>query len=234
MFSNLKVKFKLMLAFGTVIAFIIMVTAVSMNVMFATNSVIKDVHYLLGFSHNRVKNVYNAMMDLDDIGFLLSGDPSAYTDELGREMKKRGEYLNEQCAKLNSDLYPTEVAQMREASKEYADYTDAFLQEVKKGDLASLQKVYRAHLSKNFDIVHRVSYGLDNSLIDKATQSVDSISSSKPIYICLALSIIAAAVALVLALKISSSIVRSLLNSVNEAYAIARGDLSHKITSKSK
>ncbi|MGN1281579.1 MAG: methyl-accepting chemotaxis protein [Succinivibrio sp.] len=233
MFSNLKVRAKMLLAFGVVISFIIMVTAVSMNVMFATNAVIKDVHYLLGFSHIRVKNVYNAMMDLDDIGFLLSGEPDAYTTALEKEMKEKGAILVEQCEKLKGDLYPDEVAQLKEASREYVAYTDSFLSEVKKGDLASIQRVYRSYLSKNFDIVHRVAYGLDNSLIERATVSVDSIASATPIFISLAISLVALCVAAGLALRISSSFVKSLLSSVDEANNIASGDLSREISVKS-
>ncbi|HAH71419.1 MAG TPA: hypothetical protein DCL74_07025 [Succinivibrionaceae bacterium] len=227
--SYLNVKAKMVLSFSLLILFIVIVAAVGLKVMFSNQKVISTVNYMLGTSYSKVEATYNAMMDLDDIGFELSGNPSAYTPEKEALMKERGQRLLDVASKLNKALFPEDITAIVNASKEYVDNTPLFLEKVKAGNLEELQQVYRSYLSKNFDIVHRVAYGLGGKLIKNATGAVESINDATPIYISIIVTIISIAAAILITIRFSGYIVKSLAYAVKNANIIASGDLSKKI-----
>ena len=109
----------MVLSFSLLILFIVIVAAVGLKVMFSNQKVISTVNYMLGTSYSKVEATYNAMMDLDDIGFELSGNPSAYTPEKEALMKERGQRLLDVASKLNKALFPEDITAIVNASKEY-------------------------------------------------------------------------------------------------------------------
>lgn len=144
-------------------------------------------------------------------------------------MKARGVKLLDAVSYLTGKNNPEETRQIKESAKEYVEFTPEFIEKVKEGNLAELQKVYRAHLSKNFDIIHRLAYELGNRQIAQARTTVEENSSDAPVYISLFLSITAIIVAIIIALAFSKFMVGTLEQAVKIANNIAKGDLSHEV-----
>ncbi|MGN1280583.1 MAG: methyl-accepting chemotaxis protein [Succinivibrio sp.] len=231
--NDLKVKTKMFMSFATLIVFIVMITVVAMNVMFSTNGVIKDVHYLLGISYSKVDKVYETMSYVDGLNFHMSDQPKLLTDQRVDEIKKGEAELKKYAMSLNRNLYPVEVEKIQKSVEQYIANTSSYIDKVKTGDPRTATEAYHQYLSDVFDEIESTCYHFEKKLITDATNRVFSISSQTPIFVSLGTSILAIIVAMYLAMKISHVIVTSLMYCVKQANNISKGDLSQKINSKS-
>lgn len=232
--SDLKVKTKMSMSFAALIVFIIIITIVAMRVMFSTNSVIKDVHYLLDTSYSKVDLVYESISKVDNLNFHMSDEPELLSEDRLSQISKAEQELKSSAMALNRNLYPVEVEKIQKAVDLYIANTPAYIEQVRSGDPVIATKAYHQYIADVFDEIESTCYEFEKKLIADANQRVFSISSKTPIFVSLSTSILAIIVAAFLAMKISHVIVSSLMYCVKHANSIAKGDLSETINSLSK
>ena len=233
MSSNLNVRAKMLLSFATVIVFIILVGLVGIRVMFSNHSTISAIHYLLGSSYSRVDNTYNALQKLDDAIFPISENKDLLTDAKIQEINALASDYLATANKLRGELYPKEVAQIKETSKQLVDAIPGFYEVVKKGSDEEITLYFKHNITSNYISLNRISYHLGGILIDKATAAVYEIADDTPLYVSIIITLIAIVVAVVIAMKFSAYIVNSLNYAVKHTSLIAQGNLAEKLETKS-
>jgi len=233
MSSNLNVRAKMLLSFAVVIVFIILVGLVGIRVIFSNHSVISSIHYMVGTSYSKVDDTYNAMQKLDDAVFPLSEDKSKFTDAKVAEINALASDLVTTANKLNRDLYPKEITQIQEKSKEFVEAIPGFYEVLKKGSDDEITLYFKHNLTSNYIAVSRVSYALGSHIIDKSTAELNEIADDTPLYVSIIITLIAIVVAIGIAMKFSAYIVNSLNYAVKHTSIIAQGNLAEKLETKS-
>ena len=233
MSSNLNVRAKMLLSFAVVIVFIILVGLVGIRVIFSNHSVISSIHYMVGTSYSKVDDTYNAMQKLDDAVFPLSEDKSKFTDAKVAEINALASDLVTTANKLNRDLYPKEITQIQEKSKEFVEAIPGFYEVLKNGSDDEITLYFKHNLTSNYIAVSRVSYALGSHIIDKSTAELNEIADDTPLYVSIIITLIAIVVAIGIAMKFSAYIVNSLNYAVKHTSIIAQGNLAEKLETKS-
>ena len=146
---------------------------------------------MVGTSYSKVDDTYNAMQKLDDAIFPLSEDTSLFNDAKVAEISALATDLVTKANKLNRDLYPKEITQIQEKSKEFVDAIPGFYDVLKKGNEEEITVYFKHNLTSNFIAVSRVSYALGSHIIDKSTAELDEINDNTPLYVSIIVTLIA-------------------------------------------
>lgn len=234
-FSKMSVRGKLVSAFFSIIILTIMISSISLMQLFKTNDVIKNVHFILGSRYEAVTKIYYAMLDVEQIVFELQGNLRALNPQKENELKKRMDYLQEVTDYVDrtDTKNRSNVESIVSGVKEYIkEVNDDFLPTLKGINAPMAPIMYEKELFPVGDKVKLNTLAITKNQIEQTNVQVDTIASTTPIFIILAVSISAVVVAISIALIFSKGIVSVVNQAVGAADRIANGDLTHETKSQ--
>ncbi len=232
MFDKMSVKMKVMGGFAIVILFTLIIGITSIILMNNVNNAATEVHLILNTRHARTHNVMVAVRDFDSAVFEAIKDPKSVKLD---ELNKVYEEFNTVISALKGSTDPQASQRARDAAKAISEiFKTQFIPALETGDIEKMNDLYVNYLDPNISVTNLAMDTINEKQIKMAGQTIESVTSTAPIYATLGLLIGAIVFGMVIAKMVSSYTVKNINIAVKAAKAISEGDLTVKIDSKSQ
>ena len=236
-FKGKSVKTQLLAAFFVVIAFLLVVSAVSLSKLVAIDGVISTTSDLLYVEHSKTKAIEKALTACDDQTFNLQDDISRYKGDGAASLSKALNDLeaavnDSDSVKLDSDI----VSSIKQSAATYLSQAQDFTAALEAGDKDKAADIYANGLSDTYDVIRKNIGRINDHQIQIATDNVTSLHPRGDMILVLVLTIVAVVLAVIIAVVFADRIT-AIIDRITDAVArFGSGDLSSpvQITSKTE
>ena len=236
-FKGQSVRTQVLGAFFVIIAFLLVVSAVSMAKLVSINGVISTTSELLYVEHSKTKAIEKALTACDDQTFNLQDDLSRYQGDGAANLAKALKELESAASdtdkvRLDADI----VSSIKSSVSTYLSQAQEFTAALEAGDKDKAKDIYANELSDTYDVIRKNLGLINDHQIQVATDNVMGLHPSGDMILVLSLTIVALVLAVIIVFVFSGRIT-AILDLVMEAVArFGTGDLSVpvKVTSKTE
>ena len=236
-FKGKSVKTQMLAAFFVVIAFLLVVSAVSLSKLVAIDGAISTTSDLLYVEHSKTKAIEKALTACDDQTFNLQDDISRFQGDgaanLSKALKDFEAAVNDTDAvKLDSDI----ISSIKQSAATYLSQAQDFTAALESGDKDKAADVYANGLSNTFDVIRKNIGLINDHQIQIATDNVTGLHPRGDMILVLVLTIVAVVLAVIIAVVFAGRIT-AIIDRITVAVArFGTGDLSSpvQITSKTE
>ncbi len=234
-FKGKSVKTQMLSAFFVVIAFLLVVSAVSLSKLVAIDGVISTTSNLLYVEHSKTKAIEKALTACDDQTFNLQDDISRFQGDgaanLSKALKDLEAAVNDtDTVKLDSDI----ISSIKQSAATYLSQAQDFTAALESGDKDKAADVYANGLSDTFDVIRKNIGRINDHQIQIATDNVTGLHPRGDMILVLVLTIVAVVLAVIIAVVFAGRIT-AIIDRITDAVArFGTGDLSAPIQITSK
>ena len=231
--NGLGVKAKMILAFGAMIFFIVMISltaAVSFNGIL---NVAGDTHVNLGTKYKKTKAVSDGISAVRGFVFNFQARIGTFNSESEAACKQVVNKLNEALGALPSsgDENQSKINSLKVLCSNFLDsYTNTMLPLLHKGDEAGAQKLYVDQIFPQMGKALSLAQELSDLAITDVEKGVETLNSTMPLIVISCLAFIAIIAAVLVALILSGAVTSSIKVAVEHARKISAGILCEPIT----
>lgn len=231
MFQNMSVKVKVMGGFMCVILFTLIIGISAIMIMNNFNRAASEVHEILNARHTRTHNVYESVVKADDAIYGASLAPEK------ADVAKLKEYMDsyyKNAMALKGATDPEASQMIKDAANKVNATFDSFLNAITTNNREKAREIYNEIFDDAFTASTRGVDRINEKQIKNAGVIIEGASSTTPIYVTIAILIVAVLLALGISFAVTNYTINNLNTALNAARAIANGDLTRKIGSSGK
>ncbi|MGN0908815.1 MAG: MCP four helix bundle domain-containing protein, partial [Succinivibrio sp.] len=235
--NSTSVRKQLLAAFFVVIAFLIVVSGVSVSKLVQIEHVIGDTSNILYGQHSKTKAIEKALTACDDLTFNLQDDPSRYQGEGASNLQSTMKALEDavqdtDSVKIDADV----IASIKQSASTYLSQGRDFAAALEAGDKDKAVDLYANGLSDTYDVIRKSIGRINDHQIEQATANVKGLNAKADIILVIVLTLVAAVLAVIIASYYSGRINTVLDSVISCVKRFGSGDLSQsvRITSKTE
>ncbi len=245
-FSKLSLRAKLIIGFTTLNILILITSGFSVLNTNANVDSSYNVSMILGKSYNRVMNTQKALekFDVYTIEFLTDSDGKIPNSEfmnvssgMIEEIAKVTNTMNEKIIGVlpSSDVYKGNILKAKTEVSEFSKYfKSTIVSLIQQGKKAEALDLYLKDVNPRFRLCKQIFEHLIDEQVTLSTQIVQANSSKTPMYISIAIAIIAIIIGLIITTNITSYIKNNFSKLIDAMTKMARGNFNFKITNNTK
>ncbi|MBO5567192.1 MAG: methyl-accepting chemotaxis protein [Succinivibrio sp.] len=232
---KLSVRAKVMGGFSLVILFTLIISVVSVNIMFGFNVASSYVHETLAVRRVTLTNTLALVEDMHNLMFQSQEHLDWNTPENVAKLKEAVDAVNEKVTALRGRTTPEKTAIIKKSIGDYVNlFKTEYLNNLAAKDLREMQELYSKKMLKPYLEGHRAINDIIETQIGNAIQEIEENTSNTPIYIVIGISIVAILIAMYIAIAVSQYTVHHLKTALDSATAIANGDLTKTVRTRAQ
>ncbi|MCR5537459.1 MAG: HAMP domain-containing methyl-accepting chemotaxis protein [Succinivibrio sp.] len=230
--KGLSVKAKLMLAFGAMIFFTILISFTAAINLNGILNVASETHVNIDQKYKKINGVSNAISAVRGFIFNFQARVKTFTPESEQGCEKAIEKLQTLVGSLSKagDPRQKEIDEMRKLINHYVQvYRNEMIPVLRASNQAAAQDLYVDVVFPEMGKALSISNGLASEVINEVVVGVEKLNSSVPLIVIGTVALIAIASALIIAMMLSNAITSSINQAVVSAENISDGDLATPI-----
>ncbi len=233
-FSNLKLKAKLMIGFGVVIVFSLIISAIAVQSLHASTVAADQVNYTITVRFTRLSASSEETNALNN-AMALYLSPGQQTAENRKAVEDILASATKDVGALDASAFPQDVPQLRELVNQYANYyRETIIPLVEAGKPFDALAFYLAEMLPMGTQASNIHASITTRLMDMVSKDVNSLQDKGAtiLVICMGLAILV--FGFLIAHFFTNSIAKQLREQCDVARAIANNDLSVEINTHGK
>ena len=228
-YSKLPIKTKLVLSFGALIIFTLLITAASFVSMRGSQNAATYVHWTLEERYQRINRLSESARKFQNLIFVYSSTYAFNVREVElSEVQERAREFKRYADNLVPGNFPQQIGEIKEYASQVLHIFDSQIQPlVRAQDSKEALRVYAEEVMPNFSKMFANFNYVSNNMIKEVFKQMDGISDTTPMYVVLAIGAGAILFSIFIAMMTSAYIKGALFNVISNLEIIEKQDLSH-------
>ena len=227
-YFKLPIKVKLLLSFGTLIIFTLLITASAVISMKGSQNAASYVHWTLEERYQRINRVSEAARKLQNAIFIYSSTHAFNVRAVPlSEVQGMASNFRRYAEELVPGNFPKQIGEIKSGANQVLNiFEDKIIPLVNAQDSREALRIYAEEIIPTFGSMFANFNYVSNNMIKEVFHEMDNISDVKPMYVVLAIGLGAIIFSLIIAALTSSYIKGALFNAITNLEIIEKKDLS--------